>query len=76
MRLSTLVLSAFCIFTTGAAVAQTGTDAVPNAQAGKCYAKCMIPDQYENTTEQVEVKAAAKSMSPYRHSMLFNRSKF
>lgn len=25
----------------------------PNAQPGKCYAKCYIPDQYETYTEQV-----------------------
>ena len=38
--------------------AQPG-DAPPNAQPGKCYAKCLIADQYETTTEQVQVKAAS-----------------
>ncbi|MEZ4884246.1 MAG: von Willebrand factor type A domain-containing protein [Chitinophagales bacterium] len=30
-----------------------------NAQPGKCYAKCLIPDQYETITEQVLLKEAA-----------------
>ncbi|MEM6723379.1 MAG: hypothetical protein AAF598_05030, partial [Bacteroidota bacterium] len=37
------------------AIAQPG-DYPPNAEPGKCYAKCMIPDQYENVTEQVQTK--------------------
>lgn len=32
---------------------------IPNAQPGKCYAKCNIPDQYENVTEQVMIKPAS-----------------
>ncbi len=35
--------------------AQTG-DYPPNAEPGKCYAKCLIPDQYETVTEQVLIK--------------------
>ena len=35
-------------------------DAPQNAQPGKCYAKCLIPDTYDNVTEQVLVKAASK----------------
>ncbi len=30
-----------------------------NAVAGKCYAKCMIPDQYETVTEQILLKEAS-----------------
>ncbi|MFK7980093.1 MAG: peptidoglycan-binding protein [Saprospiraceae bacterium] len=29
-----------------------------NGEAGKCYAKCLIPDEYSTTTEQVETKGA------------------
>lgn len=31
-----------------------------NAEVGKCYAKCLIPDQYKTQTEQVQSKAASK----------------
>lgn len=41
----------------GSAFAQTG-DAPPNAQPGKCYAKCHIADVFETTTEQVAIKSA------------------
>lgn len=30
-----------------------------NREPGKCYGKCMIPDQYQTVTEQVLVKAAS-----------------
>ena len=29
-------------------------------EPGKCYAKCLIPDQYETITEQVLVKEASQ----------------
>lgn len=35
------------------------TDLPPNAVAGKCYAKCLIPDQYETVTEQILLKEAS-----------------
>jgi hypothetical protein len=34
----------------------------PNAVPGKCYAKCIIPDEYKTVTEQVLVKEASKKM--------------
>ena len=46
-----LLFIAFCAY------AQPG-DVPPNSEPGKCYAKCLIPDQYETITEQREVKAA------------------
>jgi hypothetical protein len=39
--------------------AQADGDLPPNAIAGKCYAKCLIPDQYETVTEQILLKEAA-----------------
>ncbi len=33
-----------------------------DAEAGKCYAKCMIADDYETVTERVVVKAASKKV--------------
>lgn len=42
---------------TSVAFAQNG-DTPPNAQPGKCYAKCHIPDVFETTTEQVAIKSA------------------
>ncbi|MGB1205125.1 MAG: peptidoglycan-binding domain-containing protein [Chitinophagales bacterium] len=41
----------------GAAYAQA--DLPPNAVAGKCYAKCLIPDEYETVTEQILLKEAS-----------------
>ena len=29
-------------------------------EPGKCYAKCLIGDEYETVTEQIETKAASK----------------
>lgn len=40
-----------------------GDDVPPNAEPGKCYAKCVIPDQYKTVTEQVLVKEAATRRS-------------
>ena len=34
-------------------------DLPPNAVAGKCYAKCLIPDEYETVTEQILLKEAS-----------------
>ena len=31
---------------------------IPNQEPGKCYAKCMIQDEYQNQTETIVVKAA------------------
>jgi hypothetical protein len=35
-------------------------DMPPDAQPGKCYAKCMIPDHFEIVTDQVVVRPAGK----------------
>lgn len=45
----------FSLLTVTVAFAQpSGVD----TEAGKCYAKCLIPDEYSTTTEQVQTKAA------------------
>lgn len=44
----------------GFAITATSQDGPPNAMPGKCYAKCLIPDQYETITEQVIIKPAGK----------------
>ncbi len=45
----------FSLLTVTVAFAQpSGVD----SEAGKCYAKCLIPDEYSTTTEQVQTKAA------------------
>jgi hypothetical protein len=42
-----------------AAVAQpSGEDVPPDGEPGKCYAKCMIPDEWQNVNESVLVKEA------------------
>ena len=58
MRRFNLILSVAFSFGAVVVMAQPG-DTPPNAQPGKCYAKCMIPDQYETVTEQMEVKGAS-----------------
>lgn len=34
------------------------SDLPANTEPGKCYAKCLIPDEFETITEQKEIKAA------------------
>ncbi len=53
-RFNILFAVAFLFFAV-AAVAQP-QDTPPNAVPGKCYAKCMIPDQYDTVTERLKVK--------------------
>ena len=42
---------------------QIETDVPPNAVPGKCYAKCLIPDQYKTVSEEVLIKEAASRLS-------------
>jgi len=44
------------------AIAQSNEDYPPNAEVGKCYAKCLIPYQYKTQTEQMQRKASTKKM--------------
>ena len=37
-------------------------DYPPNAEPGKCYAKCMIPDKYIDVTEEVLIKQATQRL--------------
>ncbi|MBK8154065.1 MAG: hypothetical protein IPK61_14180 [Saprospiraceae bacterium] len=50
----------FLLVIFGWSFAQAQNPEIPNAQPGKCYAKCLIGDQYETTTEQIMVKPASK----------------
>jgi outer membrane protein OmpA-like peptidoglycan-associated protein/flagellar biosynthesis/type III secretory pathway protein FliH len=51
----TLVFALFAFV----AIAQPSSD-LAGAEANKCYARCLIQDQYETVTEQVLVKAASQ----------------
>lgn len=51
-----IFLTAATVFVCGNAMAQ---DFPPNAQPGKCYAKCVIPEQWETASEEVLVKEAS-----------------
>ncbi len=53
----TLLIVAVTLLCTNTITAQVG-DYPPNAEPGKCYAKCLIADQYETVIEQVLVKDA------------------
>ena len=56
--LLTLTCMAVWVLAGNYATAQISGDLPPNAVSGKCYAKCLIADQYEITKEQVQTKAA------------------
>ncbi len=55
-RLNLILTVAFTLFLGFATYAQPGD--IPNQEPGKCYAKCMIPDVYDDQTETIVVKAA------------------
>ena len=59
MRKVTLTLSAVGLFLTGALNAQMPGDMPPNAEPGKCYAKCLIADEYETVTQEIETRPAS-----------------
>jgi hypothetical protein len=40
-----------------------GQQDIPNAQAGKCYAKCLLPLTEKDTKDEAEGKAVQKSMA-------------
>ncbi len=39
-----------------------GQDLPPDAQPGQCFAKCVIPDEYETVTEQIVSKEASSRL--------------
>ncbi len=49
------------LFAANSILAQMG-DLPANAQPGKCYAKCLIPDEYETVTEQILVKEGSSKL--------------
>ena len=57
-RLSLLLLLA--LFVTGMASAQ---ELPPTAQPGKCYVKCITPDEYRDVTETIVIKPAYKVLT-------------
>lgn len=59
MRRLNILLSAAFMFCAFAAFAQPG-DLPVDREPGKCYAKCLIADEYETVTEQVLVKPASQ----------------
>ncbi len=56
---SILTIALVCVGLGNNTFAQTAGDLPTNAQPGKCYAKCLIADQYETVTEQVLLKEAS-----------------
>ncbi len=57
-----LIIFGCAAIVVGASNVNAQDDLPPNAQAGKCYAKCMIPDQYETVTEQILSKEASSRL--------------
>ena len=70
MNFKKLLLVFACLGAGTVAFAQTGTtmltamegDLPPNAIPGKCYARCLAPDQYATETEQILVKEASSRL--------------
>ncbi len=58
-NLRSLLLALICVAVSTYSFAQVSGDLPPNAVSGKCYAKCLIPDQYETVTEQILLKEAS-----------------
>lgn len=58
MKRLNLLLLISLLFVGNMAFAQP-EDLPAGSEPGKCYAKCLIADEYETTTEQVQVKAAS-----------------
>lgn len=56
MRTSLFLIALFFAF---AVVAEAQPTQVPNAQPGKCYALCHVPDKYEMVSEQVVIRPEA-----------------
>ena len=51
----------FCISLFGTSFAQTVDSGLPaNPEPGKCYVKCVTPDQYETVEEKIMVRPAYK----------------
>ena len=59
MRKLNLILTAIFTIASLSIFAQGAPEAGMPSEPGKCYAKCLIQDQYETVTEQVLVKEAA-----------------
>ena len=57
MRKLNLLLTA--IFTVAALIVSAQPERGMPSEPGKCYARCLIQDQYETVTEQVLVRDAA-----------------
>jgi hypothetical protein len=58
MKRLNLILSVYFMLCGFVVLAQPSSEMPPNGEAGKCYAKCLIADQYETVAEKVETKAA------------------
>ena len=59
MRKFDLLLSVAFLFVATAVFAQAPGDLPPNAEPGKCYAKCLIADEWDTVTEQIQTRAAS-----------------
>ncbi len=59
MRKLTLTLSAAGLLLAGSLQAQMPSDMPANAEPGKCYAKCLIADEYETVTQEIETRPAS-----------------
>lgn len=59
---SLVAIMALCLAPMALLQAQSG-DLPPDARPGQCYAKCMIPDEYETVTEQILLKEESFKLS-------------
>ena len=62
MKRLLLALGCTALWAVGTNLMAQDGDLPPNAQPGKCYAKCLIPDQYDTVTEQILLKEASSRL--------------
>ena len=59
MRTLGLFTLVSCVAVATSAFAAEQEDGPANAQPGHCYIRCLVPDKYETTTEDVEIRPPA-----------------
>jgi hypothetical protein len=62
-HLSKLSLIGLALSTAQIAIAEDATNTLPNAKPGECYAKVVLPAQFQTKTEDVVVKEASEKIT-------------
>lgn len=62
-HLSKLSIIGLALSTAQIAIAEDATNTLPNAKPGECYAKVVLPAQFQTKTEEVVVKEASEKIT-------------